>query len=50
MVIKHNINATKIEIIKVALKMFLEKGYSKTSAKAICDELKIKQKPLNVVF
>lgn len=41
MVRKHNINATKIEIIKVALKMFLEKGYSKTSAKAICDELKI---------
>lgn len=41
MVRKHNINATKIEIIKVALKMFLEKGYSKTSAKAICDKLNI---------
>lgn len=30
---------TKLEIIHVASKMFLEKGYSATTAKAICTEL-----------
>jgi len=41
MVRKNGVNATKLEIIKVALRMFLEKGYTKTSAKSICDELNI---------
>lgn len=30
---------TKLEIIRVASKMFLEKGYSATSAKMVCNEL-----------
>ena len=38
---KKNISATKLEIIKIALKMFLEKGYSNTSVKSICNELGI---------
>ena len=32
---------TKLEIIKVASKMFLEDGYSKTTIRAICNELEI---------
>ena len=35
------VNTTKNEIIQVATKMFLEKGYSNTSIKAIGDELGI---------
>ena len=35
------VNTTKHEIIQVATKMFLEKGYSHTSIKAIGDELGI---------
>ena len=35
------INTTKMEILQVATRMFLEKGYSSTSIKAICDELQI---------
>lgn len=38
---KRSINTTKLEIIKIALKMFLEKGYTNTSAKAICNKLGI---------
>ena len=38
---RKRINATKMEIIRVASKMFLEKGYSKTTAKSICDVLEI---------
>lgn len=38
---KRKNNTTKLEIIQVALKMFLNKGYLNTSAKAICDELDI---------
>ena len=30
---------TKLEIIRVATRMFLDKGYSKTTIKAISDEL-----------
>ena len=41
MIKKHEVNTTKLEIIKVALRMFLEKGYTKTSAKSICDEIGI---------
>ncbi len=35
------VNTTKVEIIRVATKMFLEKGYSSTSVKSVCDELEI---------
>ena len=34
-------NTTKLEIIRVASRLFLERGYSKTSVKAIADELDI---------
>ena len=39
---------TKLEIIQVASKLFLEKGYSNTSIKMICDELEMS--PGNVTF
>lgn len=39
---------TKLEIIQVASKMFLEKGYSNTSIKMVCDELDMS--PGNVTF
>lgn len=39
---------TKLEIIQVASKMFLEKGYSNTSIKMVCDELEMS--PGNVTF
>ncbi len=32
---------TKLEIVRVASRKFLEKGYSNTSIKAICDELEM---------
>ena len=32
---------TKLEIIRVASRRFLENGYSRTTAKAICDELEM---------
>ncbi len=35
------INTTKFEILQVATRMFLEKGFSSTSVKAICDEIGI---------
>lgn len=34
-------NLTKLEIMQVAMKMFLEKGFTNTSAKAISNELNI---------
>jgi len=34
-------NTTKIEIVQVAMRRFLENGFSNTSAKSICDELEI---------
>lgn len=43
-------NTTKLEIIQVALKMFLEKGYTNTSAKAICGELGISTGNLTYYF
>ena len=48
--VKRRANSTKLEIIQVALKMFLEKGYSATSAKAICDELGISTGNLTYYF
>ncbi len=38
---KRKSNTTKLEIVQVASRMFLEKGYSKTTIKAIADELDI---------
>ncbi len=38
---RRHVNTTKLEIVQTATKMFLEKGYANTSAKAICDELGI---------
>ncbi len=38
---KRKSNTTKIEIIQVASRMFLEQGYSKTTIKSIADELDI---------
>lgn len=39
---------TKLEIVRVASRLFLEKGYSTTSAKAICQELDMS--PGNLTF
>lgn len=41
-------NTTKLEIIQVATKKFLENGFTNTSAKSICDELDIS--PGNLTF
>ena len=41
MVKRKKINSTKLEILQVANRMFLERGFSKTTAHAICDELEI---------
>lgn len=38
---RHKADTTKNEILKIAMRMFLDKGYSNTSVKAICDELNI---------
>lgn len=44
------VNTTKHEIIQVASRMFLEKGYSETSPKMICDELDISTGNLTYYF
>lgn len=38
---RHKANTTKLEIIQVATQMFMERGFSDTSAKAISDKLDI---------
>jgi len=38
---RHKANTTKLEIIQVATQMFMERGFTDTSAKAISDELNI---------
>lgn len=38
---KRKVNTTKTEIIQTATRMFLEKGFTNTSVKSICDELDI---------
>lgn len=38
---RRRVNTTKLEIIQTSTKMFLEKGYSNTSAKMLCNELDI---------
>ena len=47
---RRKINTTKIEIVQTATKMFLERGYSETSVKAICDELDISTGNLTFYF
>lgn len=44
------VNTTKMEIVQVATKMFLEKGYTSTSIKSICDELQISTGNLTFYF
>ena len=39
---------TKLEIVRVASRLFLEQGYSATSAKAVCKELDMS--PGNLTF
>lgn len=41
MAARKKVNTTKKEIIQVAMRMFLENGFSNTSVKAISDELEI---------
>lgn len=43
-------NLTKLEILKVAMKMFLEKGFTNTSVKAISNELNISTGNLTFYF
>lgn len=43
-------NLTKLEIVQVAMKMFLEKGFTNTSAKAISNELNISTGNLTFYF
>lgn len=38
---KRKVNTTKTEIIQTATRMFLEKGFTNTSVKSICEELDI---------
>lgn len=45
---KRKANLTQLEIIQTAIKMFLEKGYSATSARAITEKLKLS--PGNVTY
>lgn len=45
---RKKVNTTKLEIIQVAAKNFLEKGFTDTSAKSICEELGIS--PGNLTF
>ena len=47
---RRRVNMTKMEIVQVATRMFLERGYSETSLKAICDELDISTGNLTFYF
>ncbi len=47
---KRRINTTKLEIIQTALHLFLENGFSSTSARAICHELDISLGNLTFYF
>ena len=47
---RRRVNTTKSEIISVAIQMFLEKGYSATSPKAICDTLNLSTGNLTYYF
>lgn len=50
MTYRRRTNTTKIEIIQVATRMFLEKGYTNTSIKAISEELDISTGNLTFYF
>ena len=50
MTYRRRTNTTKIEIIQVATRMFLEKGYANTSIKAISEELDISTGNLTFYF
>lgn len=47
---RRRVNTTKHEIVQSALGMFLENGYSATSVKMICDELKLSTGNLTYYF
>lgn len=47
---RRRVNTTKIEIVQTATRMFLERGYTDTSLKAICDELDISTGNLTFYF
>ena len=47
---RRKVNTTKHEIIKLAMKLFLEKGYSHTSPRMICDELDLSTGNLTYYF
>jgi len=47
---RRRVNTTKYEIIRCATAMFIEKGYTVTSPKAICDELDISTGNLTYYF
>ncbi len=48
--VRRRVNTTKQEIIRHATKLFLEKGYSATAPKLICDELGISTGNLTYYF
>ena len=47
---RRRVNTTKYEIIRVATRQFLEKGYSATSPRTICDELDLSTGNLTYYF
>lgn len=47
---RHRINTTKYEIIRTATELFLERGYSATTPKMICDALDISTGNLTYYF
>ena len=47
---RRRVNTTKLEIIQTATRMFLEKGYSATSIKAIADQLDMSTGHLTFYF
>ncbi len=47
---RRRVNTTRYEIVQVASKLFLEKGYSATSPKMVCDELDISTGNLTYYF
>jgi len=49
-VARRRVNTTKYEIIQTATRLFLEKGYSATTPKLICDELDISTGNLTYYF
>ena len=47
---RHRVNTTKYEIIRTATELFLERGYSTTTPKMICDALDISTGNLTYYF